>query len=341
MPEGHAVTRDHARKKAIRAQMAASAEPYSVAARKAAGAEQAGEAARHEVVARAAATLAASSARLEMRKVPGSEQAEGATVPEDLGSGPGPVAQLAFQAAEFVLLRVTAAGRRFAAQRFAAQPPVRAAVGDFAAVGVIEPAARRFYVRRDADAHAWVYVRGRHYYGRADRHSDLTGEASAAVKPGPSGVSGNDPLEPLRGLPDVTSTRHMGGPEHTVLINGHVRKIQILTDPAAAFGDDPLELLMRLQDVTSARCTGEETVRETLCRAFTVSSGGAEHTVWADKEHIRKVKTVTRGPEHAFGAGTFGPGLTMRYVETKTVELWEFGFASDSLDWTRFSPPTA
>ena len=40
-PEGHAVTRDHARKKAIRARMAASGEPYSAAARKldAAGAD--------------------------------------------------------------------------------------------------------------------------------------------------------------------------------------------------------------------------------------------------------------------------------------------------------------
>ena len=34
MPEGLAVTRDRARKKSVRAQMAASGEPYSVAARK-------------------------------------------------------------------------------------------------------------------------------------------------------------------------------------------------------------------------------------------------------------------------------------------------------------------
>ena len=40
-PKGYAVTRDHARKKAIRARMAASGEPYSVAARALAASEPA------------------------------------------------------------------------------------------------------------------------------------------------------------------------------------------------------------------------------------------------------------------------------------------------------------
>jgi hypothetical protein len=69
LPEGLAVTRDRARKKSVRAQMAASGEPYSVAARKLGSTEAADEAAaRDEVIARAEATLAASSARFEVRK---------------------------------------------------------------------------------------------------------------------------------------------------------------------------------------------------------------------------------------------------------------------------------
>jgi hypothetical protein len=63
------VTRDRARKKSVRAQMAAGAEPYSVAARKLGRTEAADEAAaRDEVIARAEATLAACSARSEVCK---------------------------------------------------------------------------------------------------------------------------------------------------------------------------------------------------------------------------------------------------------------------------------
>jgi hypothetical protein len=59
------VTRDRARKKSVRARMAASGEPYSVAARKLG--RTAGEEARDEVITRMEATLAAASARIEVR----------------------------------------------------------------------------------------------------------------------------------------------------------------------------------------------------------------------------------------------------------------------------------
>ena len=59
MPEGISVTRDRARKKSVRARMAASGEPYSVAARKLGRTGAAGEAARDEVITRMEATLAA------------------------------------------------------------------------------------------------------------------------------------------------------------------------------------------------------------------------------------------------------------------------------------------
>jgi hypothetical protein len=63
------VTRNRARKKSVRAQMAASGEPYSVAARKLGSTGAADEAAaRDEVITRVEATLAASSARSRCAK---------------------------------------------------------------------------------------------------------------------------------------------------------------------------------------------------------------------------------------------------------------------------------
>jgi len=62
------VTRDRARKKAIRARMAASGEPYSVAARKLDATPPQGDAVVDEVIARVNATLAAPSAWFEYRR---------------------------------------------------------------------------------------------------------------------------------------------------------------------------------------------------------------------------------------------------------------------------------
>src|SRR5215475_1533 len=68
MPEGHAVTRDRARKKAIRARMAASGEPYNTAARKLDAASSVDDpAVADEVVARANSTLATPRVRIEVR----------------------------------------------------------------------------------------------------------------------------------------------------------------------------------------------------------------------------------------------------------------------------------
>ena len=62
------MTRDHARKKAIRVRMAATGEPYNIAARELDAARPAGGAeAVHEVIVRAEHTLAAPSARAEFR----------------------------------------------------------------------------------------------------------------------------------------------------------------------------------------------------------------------------------------------------------------------------------
>ena len=87
-----AVTRDRARKKSVRAQMAASAESYSVAARKLGRTGAAGEAARDEVITRVEATLAAASARYEVRM---QMTADPATEPVQDGHRHGPFRRLA------------------------------------------------------------------------------------------------------------------------------------------------------------------------------------------------------------------------------------------------------
>lgn len=129
------MTRDHARKKAIRERMATSGEPYSVAARKLAARKlaasgSAGEAAAiGEVIARAENTLAARSARIEIRlELDGiwSQRSE---------RRPALLARLATGAAR-------------AAWEGAVSAKVRTRLRDaftrWAATGIIEPAAGRY-----------------------------------------------------------------------------------------------------------------------------------------------------------------------------------------------------
>jgi hypothetical protein len=68
-PERHIVTKDRARKQVIRARMAASGEPYSVAARHLAGSGAAGGSVAATVAARASATLEEPGARMGIRLV--------------------------------------------------------------------------------------------------------------------------------------------------------------------------------------------------------------------------------------------------------------------------------
>jgi hypothetical protein len=104
--------------------------------------------------------------------------------------------------------------------------------------------------------------------------------------------------------------------------------------------DDPLAWLRLLLGVTQARYAGDETLRGTPCRKVILSkillemsvtfrlSGSAEEdpaefTVWIDEDHVRQVMAEVTLSDHS--------GL-----ETKTLELWDFGVPVDSLDWTRF-----
>jgi hypothetical protein len=90
--------------------------------------------------------------------------------------------------------------------------------------------------------------------------------------------------------------------------------------------DDPLDGLGKLQRATAARWAGTEQVRWTTCRVVVVvtTADDDEFTVWIDDEHVRRFQTVERGS-----------GRSSRVTSTETVELWDFGVAVDSLDWSR------
>ena len=83
-----------------------------------------------------------------------------------------------------------------------------------------------------------------------------------------------------------------------MLAMGMIIRLRDLDPTPDAYGDakeDPLELLMRLRSVTAARYAGEETIREARCRKIAVAISGttAVFTVWADDEHVRKIRAVT------------------------------------------------
>lgn len=87
-PERHTVTKDRARKQAIRARMADSSEPYSVAARNLAGSGGAAEGSpAAEIAACANATLAEPAARIGIRLVIGLPWAETAGTPSEQRRG--------------------------------------------------------------------------------------------------------------------------------------------------------------------------------------------------------------------------------------------------------------
>ena len=206
MPEGLAVTRDRARKKSVRAQMAASGEPYSVAARKLGAAGAADEAAAlDEVINRVEATLAASSARFEVRK---QVTADPATGPDQDQRRLGPFKRLAGGAVK------TARDHMMPQQ---ARTRLRTAASGTAR-GIIEPSARRFQhhqVRQDLGTFALAMVITR---------PELGGTPNAHVE-------GEDPLELLMRLRSVTAARYAG--DETVR-EARCRKIAVTVSGSTA-----------------------------------------------------------------------------------------------------------
>jgi hypothetical protein len=281
--------------------MAATGEPYSVAARALDAAEPAAQEARAaesratgpvderaaaelvapapvvaepaadsdgvlaELIACAARTLTAPSARIQIQ------------TDTDLGRDPGPVphrrrrglmGRLAARAATGILGRV-------APEMDAAE--VREAFLHQFGAGFIEPAAGRYLI--DFGGWAQALTGGRYFSGRSG--------------------------EPL-------------GPRYENQARPSRR-------------GDPLDALRRLQGATAARWDGAETVRWTPCRVIATTAGPAafpaapsEFTVWIDDQRIRRFQTVERGS-----------GRSASATKTETVELWDFGVPVDELDWSR------
>ena len=179
------MTRDRARKKSVRARMAASGEPYSVAARKLGGAGAADEAAAwEEVITRVETTLAVSGARFEVHK---QVTADPATAPVQDQHRLGPFKRLAGRA-------VTTGRDRMVPEQ--ARMRLRTAVSGLAR-GSIEPSARRFQLHQatqDFGAFAQAMVISRPELGGPTK-ADITEE---------------DPLEPLMRLRSVTAARYAG-----------------------------------------------------------------------------------------------------------------------------------
>jgi hypothetical protein len=210
-----------------------------------------------EVIACAGRTLAAPSARLQIR-----DDTETGRDPEPAPRRPpGPVGRLAGRAVKRLLgsavADMTAAEfRELLLHQYGA--------------GFIEPAAGRYLI--DFGGYAQVLVDGRRF----------------------GGLSG----EPL-------------GPRYEIRPHRFRR-------------DDPLDALRKLQRATAARWAGTEQVRWMTCRVVATTVDDMEFTVWLNDQHIQRFQTVERGS-----------GRSARAARTETVELWDFGVPVDQLDWSR------
>ncbi len=196
MPEGHAVTRDRARKKAIRARMAASGEPYSAAARRLDAPSPADEAAVTDevVVARANSTLAAPRARIELRMDRDVTRSRARSERRLL---PRPVTRLARFAAEAAWKRISPE-MDLASVRDMLLQQMTHRVGE----GFAEPAADRYQI--DFGGYAEMRFNGRYYGGGSGRPLQASHPHKAPDDPL------DEPLEWLRKLRDVTGTRPAG-----------------------------------------------------------------------------------------------------------------------------------
>ena len=182
------MTRDRARKKAIRARMAATGEPYSVAARDLDDTPAARAAVVREVIARVNATLAAPSARVEYRR--DSDFGSPEPVPRPRL---GPLGRLA-------RLTTRAAWKRIAPEVDVAE--VRERFLRQVGVGFVEPAAGRYQV--DYDGYAQMFTDGALFGGP----SGAPLRPSNRVRRVPPRE--RDPLGVLRLLLEVTQARYAG-----------------------------------------------------------------------------------------------------------------------------------
>jgi hypothetical protein len=225
------VTRDRARKKAIRARMAASGEPYSVAARKLDATPPPGDAVVGEVIARVNATLAAPSTWFEYRRDTDSALPERAERHEQRQRPrPSPVGRLARHAARAVW-------GRFSPEVSPAElgGMLRESFLHYAGVGFAEPTADRYqvdyggYAELYADGHLWggpsgAPLRASNRSRSTEPVSDLLGLLRLLRGAAQARYTGE---ETLRGMPCRTAAVQAGSDAYTVWIDDeHVRQIQ-------------------------------------------------------------------------------------------------------------------
>ena len=264
MPEGLAVTKDRARKKSVRARMAAGGEPYSVAARKLGRTGAAGEAARDEVITRVEATLAAAGARIEVRKEITVGPAAAPTLDRPRY---GPFRRLAGAA-------VRGGWNHVVPEQVRA--PLRTASSG-SALGVIEPSARRFQ-----------FVVFRQWRYSALAQVALGVDMALGLDAGPPqsahSAPGEDPLELLMRLRPVTTARYAG--EETVR-GARCRKIAVAADgtPAALTVWVDGEHVRQIQAVTSKK---EKRIAVTVVTTTTVTAQLWDFGVPVDSVDFRR-----------------------------------------------------
>jgi hypothetical protein len=90
-----------------------------------------------------------------------------------------------------------------------------------------------------------------------------------------------------------------------------------------------LEPLADMRGAASARFSGEDIVRGTPCRVIAAETRSREFTVWVDDAHVRQMSSKSATPS-----------LWGTVTAEVTLELWDFGVATEALDWSRFQGPS-
>jgi hypothetical protein len=99
--------------------------------------------------------------------------------------------------------------------------------------------------------------------------------------------------------------------------------------PDSYSGDDwLLEPLECVRGTAIARFGGEDIVRDTPCRVIAIETNSRQFVFWMDDAYIRRVR------EQTVKSGIWG-----KLRGQATLELWDFGVATETLDWSRFPGP--
>ncbi len=229
------MTKDRARKRSVRARMAASAEPYSVAARKLTDSAEPGAAVVSLLRDRIAATLAAPNARIRFR------------VETNLGTRKDIRARLARFVIASVMKRMT--------------PGLEWSAGGMNGEGLIEPLAGRYQIYWGG--YATVVTDGRQFFGRpgepveehpapdSDEGEDSIMEPLEEMRGAASARFSGDDV--VRGTPCQVITAGTGSREFTVCVDdAYIRRVSETTAIPSLWGRVAIEVTLELWDFGAA-----------------------------------------------------------------------------------------